>query len=97
MGYAALMLDREGVFSHTADPDATLDKLRAKIPSTVTGSLDQYVRPYIPASLRIPSYTPPRDFWNKMVLEGGNAVAEAPQSCSAAGSYVKQAVLSMTN
>jgi len=87
-GYAAHLLNREGVFSHTADPDVTIQALVAKTPPMLTDSVDQYVRPYIPSSLRIPEYTPPRDLWNWMVLEGGNLLADIPDNCSAAGSYV---------
>ena len=63
--------------------------LMLHIPNGVNLMLSlQYVRPYIPSSLRIPEYTPPRDLWNWMVLEGGNLLADIPDNCSAAGSYV---------
>ena len=40
-GYAAHLLNREGVFSHTADPDVTIQALVAKTPPMLTDSVDQ--------------------------------------------------------
>jgi len=95
VGYVAYALDQEGVFCHKADPDATVAKLRAKVPAEAADLYNQIPSPGFELSSLSSLFS--RENWNWAVVETGYHLQRIPQYCSCASNYVKESINGVIN